>query len=133
AMLGKPRLKTPALIDRWFDRWPSRATHSAFPFDRTAAWFYSICLVVFLALAVGKFHGSSISITGTSYLDWIDANHTPPLGTPKQVRSDEWSFHTPTILNQLYRKDRLSVNDSMLGPGKAALIGNIPCWHFTQI
>lgn len=133
-IIRRPKLKTPAFVNRWIDRWTHRAADSnAFPFDRAAVGFYITCLVVFLLLAVVKFHGSSISVAGASYLDWTDVEHTPLLGTPKKVRSDEWSFHTPAILNQLYRKDRLSVNESLLGPGKAALLGNIPCWHFTQL
>ena len=121
-------------INHGLDTWCRKFSESpAFPFDSGAVWFYGLCLLLFLVLALGKFHGSSISIASTSYRGWIDSSHTPLLGTPKNVRSDEWSFHTPTILNQLYRRDRLTVTDTLLGPGKAALLGNVPCSHFTQI
>jgi hypothetical protein len=101
--------------------------------DRTAIWFYALCLLAFVVFSVGKFHGSSISIAGASYRGWTDVEHTPLLGVPKKVRSDEWSFQTPTILNQVHRRDRLAVEDTLLGPGKAALLGNVPCRHFTQL
>lgn len=101
--------------------------------DRTAIWFYALCLLIFVLFSLGKFHGSSISIAGASYRGWTDVEHLPLLGVPKKVRSDEWSFQTPTILNQLYRRDRLTVEDTLLGPGKAALLGNVPCRHFTQL
>ena len=101
--------------------------------DRTAIWFYALCLLAFVVFSCGKFHGSSISIAGASYRGWTDVEHTPLLGVPKKVRSDEWSFQTPTILNQLHRRDRLAVEDTLLGPGKAALLGNVPCRHFTQL
>lgn len=121
-------------VNTAFDRWAFSSKHaSALRFDRTALWFYTLCLLGFVLFSLGKFHGSSISIASASYRNWTDVEHAPLLGTPKRVRSDEWSFHTPTILNQLYRRDTLAVNDSLLGPGKAALLGNVPCWHFTQL
>jgi ABC-type multidrug transport system fused ATPase/permease subunit len=130
-----PKMKRPVVaVNSAFDKWSLRsANSSALRFDRTALWFYTLCLVAFVLLSLGKFHGSSISIASASYRNWTDVEHTPLLGTPKRVRSDEWSFHTPTILNQLYRRDALAVNDTLLGPGKAALVGNVPCWHFTQL
>jgi hypothetical protein len=134
-IFGHRRFEAPVrAIDAFFDQCCRRFSGSkAFPFDKGALWFYAICLLVFVVFALAKFHGSSISIAGASYRAWTDAAHEPLLGTPKKVRSDEWSFHTPTILNQIYRRDPLAVNDTLLGPGKAALLGNIPCYHFTQI
>jgi hypothetical protein len=100
--------------------------------DRLALWFYGLCLVGFVLFSAAKFHGSSISQAGSFYRGWTEVAHRPLLGTPKRVRSDEWSFHTPAILNQLYRRDALAVNDTLLGPGKTAVLGNVPCRHFTQ-
>jgi hypothetical protein len=132
--LGRRKLVRPVrAINHALDKWCRKFSESrALPFDSGALWFYGICLLLFLVLALGKFHGSSISIASTSYR-WIHSSHTPVLGTPKNIRSDEWNYHTPTILNQLYRRDRLSVTDTLFGPGKAALLGNVPCSHFTQI
>jgi hypothetical protein len=130
-----PKVQRPIrAVNALFDECLRRSGHSsAFAFDRTALWFYSLCVVAFVLFSLGKFHGSSISIAGASYRAWTDVAHTPLLGTPKKVRSDEWSFHTPTILNQAYRRDSFTVNDTLMGPGKAALLGNIPCRHFTQL
>ncbi len=121
-------------IHGFFDRCAAPwAGSNGIVLDRTAIWFYALCLLAFVLLSLGRFHGSSISIAGASYRGWTDVEHTPLLGSPKKVRSDEWSFQTPTILNQLFRRDPLAVNDTLLGPGKAALLGNVPCWHFTQV
>lgn len=121
-------------IHKRFDAYSARLRRPGlFEIDRTALWYYLLCLTAFVALSLAKLHGSSISIAGASYRGWTDVEHTPLLGTPKKVRSDEWSFQTPTILNQVYRRDQFGVNDTLLGPGKAALLGNVPCWHFTQL
>jgi hypothetical protein len=130
-----PKVRGPIeAVNAAFDRWVLFSKEAtALRFDRTALWFYTLCVLAFVLFSLGKFHGSSISIASASYRNWTDVEHTPLLGTPKRVRSDEWSFHTPTILNQLYRRDTLAVNDSLLGPGNAALLGNVPCWHFTQL
>ena len=121
-------------INKHFDDWSARLSRPGiFQLDRSALWYYLLCLTAFVALSLAKLHGSSISIAGASYRGWTDVEHSPLLGTPKRVRSDEWGYHTPTILNQIHRRDTLAVNNTSFGPGKAALLGNIPCWHFTQI
>lgn len=121
-------------INGRFDAWSAALRRPGiFQIDRTAVWYYTLCLIAFVGLFLAKLHSSSISISGASYRGWTDVVHTPLLGTPKQVRSDEWGFHTPAILNQALRADRLAVLDSSVGPGKAALLGNIPCRHFTQL
>ena len=122
------------VINQRFDAWSAQLRRPGiFQLDRTALWYYTLCLIAFVALSVAKLHSSSISIAGASYHGWTDVVHKPLLGTPKHVRSDEWGFHTPAILNQALRSNRLSVFDSSVGPGKAALLGNIPCRHFTQL
>ncbi|MEY2482611.1 MAG: hypothetical protein QOK24_1139 [Verrucomicrobiota bacterium] len=122
------------VINQRFDAWSAQLRRPGiFQLDRIALWYYTLCLIVFVALSVARLHSSSISIAGASYHGWTDVVHKPLLGTPKHVRSDEWGFHTPAILNQALRSNRLSVFDSSVGPGKAALLGNIPCWHFTQL
>lgn len=121
-------------IHHHFVAWSARLRRPGiFQLDPFALWSYTLCLLACVALSLAKLHGSSISIIGDSYHGWTDVVHKPVLGTPKYVRSDEWGFHTPAILNQALRSDRLSVFDSSVGPGKAAVLGNIPCRHFTQL
>lgn len=122
---------------RWvnllFDRLSRHSERSeALRLDRLALWFYTLCFAGFVLLSLAKVHGSSISQAGSFYRGWTEVAHKPLFGTPKRVRCDEWSFHTPVILNQLFRRDTLAVNDTLLGPGKTAVMGNVPCRHFTQ-
>lgn len=101
-------------------------------FDRYAIWFYTICVTIFLVMCLAGMSGSSIAIFSTKYP--YGAHASEPLhGEPRQIRSDEWSFHTPLILNQYLRPDRFSPKDSAVGPGEAGLIANAPVWHFTTL
>jgi hypothetical protein len=129
-----PKIRRPVgWVNLLFDKLCCYSERSeAIHLDRLALWFYSLCVAGFVLFSLAKFHGSSISMAGSFYRGWTEVAHTPLFGTPKRVRSDEWSFHTPTILNQLYRRETLAVNDTLLGPGKAVVLGNVPCRHFTQ-
>ena len=72
------------LVDRWRSRWwasVSRllrrvdmtftacsrrcAPSIVLPLDRTALWYYTLCLAVFATMAIAGLHGSSISIFGS--------------------------------------------------------------------
>src|SRR6266403_3561131 len=97
--------KTPGAID--YDE-----AHSWMPLDRIALWYYALCFVGFASMAIAGLHGSSISIYGSIY-PYSTVKHQPLLGKPKSVRSDEWNFHTPTILNQILRRDRLAAESSL--------------------
>src|SRR6267142_2214967 len=87
------------------------ALSAVLPLDRIALWYYVLCFVVFATMAIAGLHGSSISIYGSIY-PYSTVKHQPLLGKPKSVRSDEWNFHTPTILNQILRRDRLAADSS---------------------
>jgi hypothetical protein len=119
-------------VDNTFIVWSRRYAPSVvLPLDRTALWYYTLCLAVFATMAMAGLHGSSISIFGT-----IDSHssvkHQPLLGKPKFIRIDEWNYHTPTILNQILRRDRFAADSSLFGPDKAALFGNVPTRHWTE-
>ena len=120
------------LIDKTFTAWSQRFAHSlVLPLDRTALWYYALCLVLFATMAIAGLHGSSISIYGSNY-GYSTGKHQPFLGTPKGTRVDEWNYHTPTILNQILRRDRLAVDSSLFGPDKAALFANVPTCHWSE-
>lgn len=101
-------------------------------FDRFAIWFYTICLTIFLIMCIAGLHGSSIDIFSSGYHRGAPGVE-PIIGTPRGIRSDEWNYHTPWILNQYLRPDRFSPRDTLVGPGNAGLIANVPVWHFTTI
>ncbi|MGH9627438.1 MAG: DUF7657 domain-containing protein, partial [Bryobacteraceae bacterium] len=109
-------------------------------FDRFAIGFYLSILLLFLTLTVAGIHGSSISQYQSSWYIDFAGNHIPAapsaepiLGIPQPIRSDEWAFHTPAILNQVYRNDAFEAQVSTVGPDNAALVANIPVKHFTTI
>ena len=56
-----------------------------------------------------------------------------PLPGPPRNSSDEWAYHTPAILYQLYRSAPLDDDDTPLGPDGTSLISNIPVRHFTTL
>ena len=123
-----------SVLSRVLDKCSQRLSQpGVFEVDRIALLFYAVCLIAFVVLSLAKVHGSSVSMAGNSYQRWTDVSHTPLLGTPRRIRSDEWAFHTPAILNQVLRQDKLAVADSSVGPGNAALLANLPCRHFTQL
>lgn len=125
-------LKLVLPIDKTFADWSRRFEHSPFlSLDRTALWFYTLCLIFFAGMAIAGFHGSSITMYGGHY-GYGHAKHHPLLGTPKTIRVDEWNYHTPTILNQILRPDRLAAESSQFGPDNAALFGNIPTRHWSE-
>ena len=100
--------------------------------DARALWFYAACLAAFAILSVLGFHGSSIEIFGPGFR-YSDASDPAVLGHFRATRVDEWNFHTPAILNQLFRVHPLALDGAADGPGKAALMTNVPCRHFTQL
>lgn len=119
-------------IDRVFVAWSRRFALSAvLPLDRTAFWYYTLCLAVFGTMATAGLHGSSIRIYGWIYA-YSPVKDLPLLGTPKGTRMDEWNYHTPTILNQILGHDRFAADSSLFGPDKAALFSNVPTRHWSE-
>ncbi len=119
-------------VDKTFTAWSQRcAPSTVLPLDRTAFWYYTLCLAVFAIMALAGLHGSSISMF-SSVDSHSSVKHHPLLGKPRFIRIDEWNWHTPTILNQVLRRDRFAAESSLLGPNKAALFGNIPTRHWTE-
>lgn len=119
-------------IDSVFVAQSRRFARSAvLPLDRTALWYYAICLSVFTTMATVGLHGSSIRIYGSMFA-YSPVKQLPLLGTPKGTRMDEWNYHTPAILNQVLRPDRLAADASQFGPDKAALFANVPTHHWSE-
>ena len=112
----------------------ARWRHSEFiPLDRGAVGFYVACVIGFGVLAAAGLHGSSIGIYNQAFQSGDAPRDTELLGSPRRVRSDEWGFHTPVILNQLFRANPMAVKDTTVGPGPAALLANVPCRHLLEL
>src|SRR6202035_2118118 len=74
-------------------------------------------------------HGSSID----AYSLYYPSANDPLMGVPKPIRSDEWNVQTPNILYQLFRDSQLSVEGGPVGPGRAAILWNIPVKYVTTL
>lgn len=96
--------------------------------DAMAIWVYLGMFALFAVACCLDFNGSSADL----YHVYGDGPKTEMLlGAPRDVRVDEWAYVTPDILNQYFRRDRLAVQDSVLGDHNIALTGNIPVRHIT--
>lgn len=99
--------------------------------DRTAVFSFGAILVAFLALALLQLHGSSLAVFSV-VLPQGARDYIPIAGTPRLIRSDEWAFHTPAMLGQLFRPDTLAVEPGIIGISKSVVVGNLPAWHFSM-
>jgi hypothetical protein len=102
------------------------------PIDRLAAGWYAAILILFVLAVAAGLHGSSMSLHAPATAR-DPAGVRPIVGTPKPIRSDEWAYHTPAILQQVYRSTPMDGEVSALGPDYTSLISNIPVRHFTTV
>ena len=51
----------------------------------------------------------------------------------KRIRGDEWAYHTPAILHQIYRATPFESETTPLGPDHTSLFSNVPVRHFTTM
>jgi len=118
--------------DEFFERIAARLSiPEALSLDSSAIWFSAVCVTLFL-IAVGfNLNGSSAGILPSSYGHGGDANIW--IGSLRGVRSDEWAYQTPDILNQVLRADRFEALNSQLGGHSVALTGNIPVRHISEL
>ncbi len=100
-------------------------------FDAAAIWFYAFCLLCFFGAVAADFNSSSIDEFPVDY--GHGARQKLLLGSPQPIRSDEWGYLTPAILNQVERRDRLATENTAIGGHAVALLGNIPTRHFSTL
>ena len=134
--IARRRLEPAVQLFRYIDQHLTKAevdfSSTAFlPIDRLAICFYLACVVCFIGTAAADLNGSSIGVYGAFTEHGTKADVL--LGAPRLVRSDEWNFNTPHILNQVLRSDPFKVEESEAGPRSAALLDNVPVWHVSTI
>ena len=118
-------------MDELFATIARRLSNQVLAFDSAAVWFCAVCCALFL-IAVGlNLNGSSAGVYPAIYHHGAQANIW--LGSPKEIRADEWAYVTPDIINQSLRANRFEALNSELGGHSAALTGNIPIWHFSTL
>jgi hypothetical protein len=126
------RNATDSALDRaWslFERGSQQFSNDFLQLDASAMAFYTACVLVFLGASLADLNGSSISLYHSAY--HRGAYQKPLVGEPRTLRSDEWAYVTPDILNQSQRADRFAAWDSALGNHFVSLTGNIPVRHFS--
>jgi hypothetical protein len=100
--------------------------------DRLAVGCYLGLVGVFLVTVAAGLHGSSASLYAPKSV--ADGRSLHPIaGRGKPIRGDEWDYHTPAILNQVYRSAPFDVESSALGTDSVSLIANIPVRHVTTL
>jgi hypothetical protein len=105
------------------DRGPGRAPA---PRADRATWAVLGGLLALLALASAlRVHGSSVALwtpksAGTTSLPGV------VLGTPRNIRVDEWGVITPAILSQARQAPPFPQSDRSWGGAKAPLLMNVP-------
>lgn len=107
------------------------STESFIQFDSISIWAYSAALVLFLLGGLLDLNGSSEGMYSAAY--GRGARVKTWIGAPRAIRSDEWAYQTPNILNQSLRADHFAVENSALGNHNIALTGNMPVKHFTAV
>ncbi len=99
--------------------------------DAWALWFYLVCCLAFLLASLADLNGSSISAYSSIY--GHGAEQIPLLGQARAIRSDEYTYATPAILNQSLRVKRFRTSTSSLGNHSVSLFSNVPIAHVTAL
>ena len=99
-------------------------------FDRYAIWFLILCSAVFGIASLADLNGSS---TGFYRKYGYAPPQTPLLGEARGIRSDEWSYHTPAILNQVLRPEHFDFERSAFGDHAISLVSNVPIRHLSTL
>jgi hypothetical protein len=93
----------------------------------------------FIALTVSMYMIASIAnVSGSATPFWhYYADRSAPdagvlLGTPKEIRSDEWMVHTPWMMSQAARYPPFSTENPGVGDGAMTLLNNLPARHWSM-
>ena len=100
-------------------------------FDAAAIWFYLACLAAFAIGCLANLNGSSVGVYASDF-QYAPPAH-PLAGVARGIRSDEWAYHTPAILNQALRQDRFAFRETALGGHAISLVGNLPVRHVSTL
>lgn len=102
------------------------------PVDRFAMTYY-VGVVAFFVLSVSAgLHGSALSMYSMTS-NVARGPVAPIIGIGKTIRGDEWAYHTPAILHQVYRLAPFDTERTPLGPDHTALFANLPVRHVTTL
>jgi hypothetical protein len=118
--------------DQWAHNTAKQLSNSNFlVFDRLAVWFYIACIALYVVLAAADFNGSSMGVFWGDYK--VGAPSALLAGTPHEIRSDEFNYLTPGMLNQSLRAQKFNVTESAFGNHNVALFSALPIKHVTTL
>ncbi|MEY2509909.1 MAG: hypothetical protein QOE26_672 [Verrucomicrobiota bacterium] len=95
--------------------------------------------LVVVSLVALYFVASFLKLNGSSTALWrYQAERELPnagiiLGTPKEVRSDEWMLQTPWIFSQARQTPAFSVRNPSVGSDVTPLVTNLPARHWSTL
>ena len=113
-----------------------RATRPGLPpLTRGARWVLLLTAILFVVATGLRLNGSSSAFWHSAGLRDIrvrDSRSGLLLGTPRQIRSDEWYVWTTAIFSQARQPQPFPVSNSSLGPGATPLLMSLPARHYTM-
>jgi hypothetical protein len=120
----------------WLALTPREVADSTTLSDRKQRLIRDVTLIflvsVYLLASVAKLNGSATALWRI-YADREAPNVGLLLGTPKDIRSDEWVGETPWILSQAARRPRFALENPGVGDGAMPLLNNLPVRHWTLL
>jgi hypothetical protein len=91
-----------------------RTSHSSLlHFDRRARTLFAILQAILVIITVFKINGSSLAAWNAVFGFKTDTGIL--FGSPRGIRIDEWSLHTPALLSQLNSAKPFSTTNYALG------------------
>ncbi len=92
----------------------------------------TVCIAVVVTASLLDLNGSSSAML-SRYIDRAPPTLGIVAGSPKAIRSDEWSVHTPWILSQIHQHPPFPLRNVAVGAGYATLLCNLPVAHWTAL
>jgi hypothetical protein len=112
----------------WISRKPADAWIGSLP--RLRVVVIVTFIGVYLLASFANLNGSSTAL----WRYYADCELSTPgvlLGSPKEVRSDEWLIQTPWILSQVWRTPAFSFSNPSIGSNVTPLVTNLPVRHWS--
>jgi hypothetical protein len=92
--------------------------------------FIALTIITYVVAGVLNLNGSATPLW-RYYADRSAPDAGVLLGTPKEIRSDEWMVQTPWIMSQAARHPRFPAANSAVGDGAMSLLNNLPVRHWS--
>ena len=123
--LGRKRPPTALIrVDRFFGRVGRYLSdESTTVFSAAAIWVYFVLVFCFIGWVGLKLHQSSIGVWDNMYATAIHESSIN-IGSPREIRSDEWNSFTPWMLSQV--QNGMQIDNPNLGARAAAVLTGAP-------